>query len=111
MIVPIVLVTALFAVNLFAAEKLYLMGAVFMGYFSALSFVFMQASRIKMCEKSKKAVKLKTFLGVILRFAFFFIVLAFAVKISVEIFALMICGFLAFYVIFYAASIFENLRK
>lgn len=109
--IPIIGVTALFAVNLFAAEKLYLLGAVLLGYFTAALFIFMQASRIKMCEKSKNAVKLKTFWGVLLRLAFIFVAFAVAVKISVHIFALMISGFLTFYVVFYVAAIFENLRK
>ena len=111
MTLPITALTALFAVNLFAAGKIYLLGAVFMGYVSAALFIFMQASRIKMCEKSKNAVKLKTFWGALLRLAFIFVAFAVAVKISVEVFALMTSGFLTFYVVFYVASVFENLRK
>lgn len=109
--VPIAGITLLFAVNLFEADKLSLIGAVFMGYFSAILYIFMQANRIKMCEKSNKAVKLKTFLGVLLRMLFLFVVFAFAVKISVDVFALMVGGFFTFYVLFYLASIIENLNK
>ena len=109
--VPIVGVTLLFAVNLFEAGKLSLIGAGFMGDFSAALYIFMQASRIKMCEKSKKAVNLKTFLGVLLRLLFIFVVFAFAVKISVDVFSLMVSGFFTFYVLFYLIGIIENLKK
>jgi len=64
-----------------------------------------------MCEKSKNTVKLKTFLGVLLRLVFVFVVFAFAIKISVEVFALMLLGFISFYILFYIVSIVENLRK
>lgn len=108
---PILGVTLMFAVNLAEEGKINLIGAVFMGYFSAILFIFMQANRIKMCEKSKKAIKLKTFLGVLLRLAFLFVVFAFAIEISTEVFALMVSGFFTFYVLFYLVSIIENLHK
>ena len=108
---PLILVTALFAVNLFTEDKLYLMGALFMGYFTAAVYIFLQASRIKMSERAKISVRWHTFFGTLLRLVFLFVVFMFAVKISSEIFSLMVAGFFVFYGIFYLFAILENLRK
>ena len=108
---PLILVTALFAANLFATDKLYLMGAFIMGYFTAAIYIFLQGSRIKMSERARISVRWHTFFGTLLRLIFLFVVFMFAVKISSEIFSLMVVGFFVFYGIFYLFAILENLRK
>ena len=108
---PLILVTVLFAINLFMADKLYLTGALIMGYFTAAVYIFLQGSRIKMSERAKTSVRWHTFFGTLLRLIFLFVVFMFAVKISSEIFSLMVIGFFVFYGIFYLFAILENLRK
>ena len=108
---PLILVTALFAANLFATDKLYLMGAFIMGYFTAAIYIFLQGNRIKMSERARISVRWHTFFGTLLRLIFLFVVFMFAVKISSEIFSLMVVGFFVFYGIFYLFAILENLRK
>ena len=105
-------VTAMMAIQLFAAGKIYLLGSILIGAILNFFWFISSAARLEVAAKKNSAQAKKIMLiGMLLRLGMVFIVLAVAAHISTELFLSTAACLVTFYVASLCALIYFGRRQ
>ncbi len=105
------IVTLMIAITLFSWGEARLLGALFIGYVTAATFLWTMIYRIwKIADLSTGNAKGQMLWGLALRLMVLFIVLFVAIHISVQVFSVTAAGFLLFYFLFMVHLVIANFR-
>ncbi len=106
------IVTMMVAITLFSSGEGRLLGALFIGYVTAATFLWTMIYRIwRVAESSSGNAKGQMLWGLALRLMVLFIVLFVAIHISVQVFSVTVAGFLLFYFLFMVHLVIANFRR
>lgn len=104
-------VTLMAVITLAANGRVDLIGALFIGYFAAAVYAWTMAYRIwRSAGLSASGAKREMLWGLVLRLAVLLVVLFAAVRISTEVFGMVVAGFWLFYLLFMVHLITDEFR-
>lgn len=104
-------VAAMILIQLVAAEKIYLSGAILIGLLLSFFYIISVAARLETAAKMNSAQAKRIMLvGMVLRLLMVFVVLAVAIRISTELFLASASCFVTFYVTSLGVLIYSERR-